>query len=134
MRRSLLRFDKWPWRFTIAAILMTIVLGGTPAASAHSFPEEQHPAAGQTIATPPSEVTIKFDAPIEKLFAKLEVLDAQGNNVAVGTPEISSDGIMLTVKVAALKPGDYTVKWGVVCVDTHHTEGSYTFTIAGGAS
>ena len=118
----------------MTAILMTMVIGAVPEVSAHSFPEEQHPAAGQTIATAPPEITIKFDAPIEKLFAKLEVVDAQGNNVAVGTPEISADGIMLTVKLAALKAGDYTVKWGVVCVDTHHTEGSYTFTIAGGSS
>ena len=133
MRRSLFRFDS-TLAFAVAAILMPMLLAGAVEASAHSFPEEQHPAAGQTTATPPSEVTIKFDAPIEKLFAKLEVLDAQGNNLAVGTPEISSDGIVLTVKVAALKPGDYTVKWGVVCVDTHHTEGSYTFSVAGGAS
>jgi methionine-rich copper-binding protein CopC len=120
--------------FAVAAMLMIASIGGAPEAWAHSFPKEQHPSAGQTVAMPPSEVTIKFDAPIEKLFAKLEVLDAQGKNVAVGTPEISSDGVVLTVKVAALKPGEYTVKWGVVCVDTHHTEGSYTFMVAGGAS
>jgi copper resistance protein C len=132
MRGNIFRFDK-SLAFTVAAIMITMVFGSALEASAHSFPEEEHPAAGQTIATTP-EVTIKFDAPIEKLFAKLEVLDAQGNNVAVGAPEISSDGIMLTVKLAALKAGDYTVKWGVVCVDTHHTEGSYTFTVAGGSS
>ncbi|HXN86514.1 MAG TPA: copper resistance CopC family protein [Candidatus Binataceae bacterium] len=133
MRRKLLRFDRSLLPFTMGAMLMVIATGGGPDASAHSFPEEEHPSAGQTIVTTP-EVTIKFDAPIEKLFAKLEVLDAQGNNVVVGTPVISSDGIMLTVKLAALKPGDYTVKWGVVCVDTHHTEGSYMFTVAGGSS
>ena len=133
MKGKLFRIDKSLLPFTMAAILMAIVIGGALEASAHSFPEEEHPAAGQTIATTP-EVTIKFDAPIERLFAKLEVLDAQGNNLAVGTPVISSDGIMLTVKLAALKPGDYIVKWGVVCVDTHHTEGSYTFTVAGGSS
>ena len=33
----------------------------------------------------------------------------------------------MSVKVPALKPGDYTVKWAVVGIDTHHTEGSYTF-------
>jgi copper resistance protein C len=132
MRSKLFRFDK-SLAFTFAAIMITMMFGGAREAAAHSFPEEEHPAAGQTIATA-SAVTIKFDAPIEKLFAKLEVLDAHGNNVAVGAPEISSDGIMLTVKLAALKPGEYTVKWGVVCVDTHHTEGSYSFTVAGGGS
>jgi methionine-rich copper-binding protein CopC len=33
-------------------------------ARAHSFPEEQHPSAGQTLSQPPAEIRIKFDAPI----------------------------------------------------------------------
>jgi len=101
---------------------------------AHSFPMEESPAAGQQLGTAPSEVTIKFDAPIEKLFAKLEVTGAGGQNLALGAPQVSDDGIRLSVKVPALKPGDYTVKWAVVCIDTHHTEGSYTFTVASGGS
>src|ERR1700730_2612124 len=103
MTSKLFRFDSG-FAFAVTGMLITMLIGSVPAASAHSFPEEQHPAAGQTIATPPTEITIKFDAPIEKLFAELEVLDAQGNNEAVGAPEISSDGITLTIKLAALKP------------------------------
>ena len=110
------------------AIALTCV-GGE--ARAHSFPEEQHPSAGQTLATSPAEITIKFDAPIEKLFAKVQVLDANGKDHAVGAPDVSSDGTVLTSKVEALKPGDYTVKWMVLCVDTHHSEGSYSFTVGG---
>jgi copper resistance protein C len=98
---------------------------------AHSFPKTEQPAAGQTLSTAPSEVSIKYDAPIEQLFAKLQVLDAAGNNMAVGQPLVSSDGYTLTVKVNALKPGTYTVKWSVVCIDTHHTQGSYSFKVAG---
>jgi copper resistance protein C len=98
---------------------------------AHSFPDKEQPAAGQTLSAAPSEVSIKYDAPIEHLFANLQVLDAAGNNMAVGQPQVSSDGYTLTVKVNELKPGTYTVKWSVVCVDTHHTQGSYSFTVAG---
>jgi len=65
---------------------------------------------------------IKFDAPIEKLFAKLEVTGADGANQAIGAPQVSDDGIRLSVKVPLLKPGDYQVKWAVVCIDTHHTQ------------
>jgi methionine-rich copper-binding protein CopC len=113
---------------------VVVMMGGVQDAAAHSFPEEENPAAGQTVAAAPSEVKIKFDAPIEKLFATVAVLDADGQNLADGAPEVSSDGIELTVKLRALKPGGYTVKWGVVCVDTHHTEGSYSFTVAGGGA
>jgi methionine-rich copper-binding protein CopC len=116
------------------AALIAIAMSYAIRASAHSFPESESPSAGQTVASAPAEVTIKFDAPIEKLFAKLEVTGADGRNDAVGAPQVSDDGIRLSVKLGALKPGDYTVKWAVVCIDTHHTEGSYTFTIASGGS
>jgi copper resistance protein C len=113
------------------ALILLAMLGLAHEVPAHSFPEEQHPSAAQTLGAAPSEITIKFDAPIEKLFAKLQVLSADGKDHAVGGPQISADGIMLTSKVDSLKPGIYTVKWAVVCVDTHHTEGSYSFTITG---
>jgi copper resistance protein C len=117
-----------------AAALLTIVLSNPIVALAHSFPEKETPSAGQKVASPPSEIVIGFDAPIEKLFAKLEVAGADGANEAVGAPQVSDDGRQLSVKVGALKPGDYTVKWAVVCIDTHHTEGSYTFSVANGGS
>ncbi len=117
-----------------AGALLAIGVSNPIAASAHSFPEQETPSAGQKVASPPPEVVIKFDAPVEKLFAKLEVADAGGTNQAVGAPEVSDDGRQLSIKVGALKPGDYTVKWAVVCIDTHHTNGSYIFTIANGGS
>ena len=124
---------KWN-RWLCAAALLAIVVSNPVVALAHSFPEKETPSAGQKVASPPSEIMIGFDAPIEKLFAKLEVAGADGTNQAVGAPQVSDDGRQLSVKVGALKPGDYTVKWAVVCIDTHHTEGSYTFTVANGGS
>jgi methionine-rich copper-binding protein CopC len=117
----------------VGALLAT-VLSNPMIALAHSFPEKESPSAGQKVASPPSEVVIDFDAPIEKLFAKLEVTGADGQNLAAGGPQVSDDGIRMSVKLTALKPGDYTVKWAVVGIDTHHTEGSYTFTVASGGS
>jgi methionine-rich copper-binding protein CopC len=118
----------------VAATVIGLMVVGEAIVCAHSFPESQSPAAGQTLDTPPSQVTIKYDAPIERLFASLRVLDAAGNNEAVGAPEISADQSTLSIKVGPLKPGVYTVKWRVVCVDTHHTQGSYSFTVAGAKS
>ena len=117
-----------------AAALLAIMTGYSIVAWAHSFPDKETPSAGQRVATSPSEVVIGFDAPIEKLFAKLEVAGADGTNEAVGSPQVSDDGREMSIKVGALKPGDYTVKWAVVCIDTHHTNGSYIFTVANGGS
>ena len=117
-----------------AGALLAIGVSNPIAAWAHSFPEQEIPSAGQKVSSSPSEVVIKFDAPIEKLFAKLEVTATDGQNLAVGAPQVSDNGIRMSVKVGALKPGDYTVKWAVVGIDTHHTEGSYTFSVANGGS
>lgn len=119
---------------TAGAVLMAIAMCTSIVVSAHSFPESESPSAGQKIASAPAEVTINFDAPIEKLFAKLEVMGADGTNEAAGAPTVSDDGRHLSVKVGALKTGDYTVKWAVVCIDTHHTEGSYTFSVVSGGA
>jgi methionine-rich copper-binding protein CopC len=119
-------------RFVLVAALM-ITLDAN-AVWAHSFPAQETPSAGQTLPNSPSEISIKFDAPIEHLFAQLQVIGANGTNLATGTPEIGSDGYTMSVKVPPLAPGDYQVKWAVVCIDTHHTNGSYNFTVSGSHS
>jgi copper resistance protein C len=115
-----------------APLLLAAIVAGAPVAAAHSFPERETPSAGQRLSAPPSEVTITFDAPIEKLFAKLEVFGADGKPETVGRPRLDPSARTLSVKLAALKPGNYTVKWGVVCIDSHHSEGSYVFTVVSG--
>jgi methionine-rich copper-binding protein CopC len=118
------------WLYAVALLAIGVTIPVT--ASAHSFPDKETPSAGEKVASPPSEIVIHFDAPIEKLFSKLEVTGADGQNMAVGAPQVSDDGRQLSVKVGALKSGDYLVKWAVVCIDTHHTQGSYTFSVANG--
>jgi methionine-rich copper-binding protein CopC len=113
----------------LSGTFLALVVGVTAAASAHSFPEQETPPAGAALTEPPAQVTIKYDAPIEKLFSSLEVLNSAGQNEAVGKPEVSPDGWKLSVSVNKLPPGEYTVQWNVVCIDTHHTQGSYSFTV-----
>jgi methionine-rich copper-binding protein CopC len=115
---------------TISALLLT--LAGN--VSAHSFPANEVPSAGQSLSAPPSEVSIKFDAPIEPLFAQLQVIATDGKDQASSAPQVGADGYTLSVKVPSLAAGDYTVKWSVVCIDTHHTHGSYQFTVNRGGS
>jgi copper resistance protein C len=115
------------------AALLCLLAAGVVPVSTHSFPESEAPAAGQTLNEPPSEVRIKYGAPIERLFAQLAVIDSSRQNLAQGAPTVSDDGYSLTVKLPRLKPGDYVVKWRVVGIDTHHTEGSYSFRVAGGS-
>ncbi len=119
-------------RLFVAALIAAAATGVSTAA-AHSFPEAQSPSAGQALSTAPPRVTIRYNAPIEKVFANLQVVDADGKNVAAGAPQVSADGLTLSIELSVLTPGDYTVKWSVVGIDTHRTQGSYQFTVAGAA-
>jgi methionine-rich copper-binding protein CopC len=114
---------------TLAAVLI-----GDTVAAAHSFPARETPAAGQTLHAAPAAIVIRYDAPIEKLFARLQVIGPDGQSVTDAPPEVSADGYTLSVKLGALKPGVYRVQWMVTCIDTHRTEGSYRFTLAPPAS
>jgi copper resistance protein C len=40
------------------------------------------------------------------------------------------DGKLMRVQVKALPAGTYTVKWHVLSVDTHTTEGNFTFHVS----
>ena len=100
---------------------------------AHAFPSGEEPKVGSTVTTPPAQVVIKFDNPIEQLFAKLQVTDDSGHDVTSGNPVRSDDKLSIAVPLKPLPPGDYHVKWSVVAADGHRTEGSYMFTIEGGS-
>lgn len=116
----------------VSAFLALALLAVPSAASAHAFPQVEQPAAGSTLASSPAQVSIEFDAPIESLFSKLDVIDSTGHNQDQGKPHVEGNRRMLTVKLKPLKPGDYTVRWSVVAEDGHRTEGSYTFTVKPG--
>lgn len=121
------------------AAVLTIAMLAMPAASpriarAHAFPASESPAVGSTMNRAPAEVAISFDNPIEKLFARLQVLDSAGVAVSAGPLTLSGDRLRLSMALKTLKPGEYTVKWSVVAEDGHRTEGSFNFTIAGSGS
>ena len=118
----------------LGATVLTLVSTAVVTAWAHSFPEQESPLAGATLSEPPTQVSIKYDAPIEKLFASLRVINSAGRDQTASKPVVSSDGWTLSVPVNQLPPGEYTVQWNVVCIDTHHTQGSYSFSVAGSHS
>jgi copper resistance protein C len=51
--------------------------------------------------------------------------------VPLGAPKVEAgDQKVLIVPIAkALAAGDYTVRWHAVSVDTHHTQGTFSFTV-----
>ncbi len=104
----------------------------TPASAlaAHTRPLAHRPV-GATVSTPPKQIAITFSESVEPAFSSIEVTDAAGNRDDTGKPQVAADDRqVLIVALQPLGPGAYKVVWHAVSVDTHKTQGSYSFTVA----
>ncbi|HET7911335.1 MAG TPA: copper homeostasis periplasmic binding protein CopC [Pseudolabrys sp.] len=100
------------------------------AALAHAHLDHASPAAGSTVAESPKEVSLWFTEALEAKFSAIEVRDAQGAAVQAGPAALARDNTaQLRVPLKPLKPGTYKVIWRVLSVDTHRTQGNFTFRV-----
>jgi methionine-rich copper-binding protein CopC len=109
---------------TLATTVLLSVMAGT-AAQAHAFLDHAEPLVGSTVPTAPRELSLFFTQNLEPAFSTVEVSDVNGARVDLGKPKIGA-GVM-RVGLKQLPPGTYRVRWRVLSVDTHTTEGSFTF-------
>ena len=100
------------------------------AAYAHAQLESATPPVGGTVAAA-SEIRLHFSEGVEPRFSGVTLTAASGGAAALGAAKIQpGDPTVLIVPVAKpLAPGVYTVHWHAVSVDTHHTQGSFQFTV-----
>src|SRR5271168_5113231 len=113
---------------TLTVSLLLTALGGT-AARAHAFLDHASPLVGSTVATAPRQVVLSFTQNLEAAFSTVEVTDASGARVDQGKAQISGNTMQIGLK--PLPPGNYKVRWHVLSVDTHKTEGSFSFHVGG---
>jgi methionine-rich copper-binding protein CopC len=110
--------------------LFLIILATTEQVEAHAFLREAEPAVGSTVQTSPKEVRIRFTEKIEPAFSSIQVFDASGKEVDKRDVHLDhSDHALLHVSLPRLGVGIYKVIWRVVSVDTHVTNGNFTFRI-----
>jgi hypothetical protein len=114
------------------AAAMTVSLA-TAAAQAHAFLDHASPAVGGAIPAAPTAVTLWFTQDLEPTFSSVTVANAAGQRVDLGNVQVPpGQPAELQVGLRKLLPGIYTVSWHVISVDTHPTEGSFTFQVGGG--
>jgi copper resistance protein C len=106
-----------------AAVLLGLAFGAG-AADAHALLDHADPRVGNTVKSPQA-VSLWFTQNLERGFSTIEVLDTSGARMNAGNVVV--DGKLMRVQVKALPAGTYTVKWHVLSVDTHTTEGNFTF-------
>jgi hypothetical protein len=116
-------------RPTVLISLATALLIAAPRAHAHAMLDHASPAVGSTVAAPKA-VTLWFTEKLEPAFSTIEVHNAQGAAVQAGKATLDpANPAELHVPLKALAPGTYKVIWRVLSVDTHRTQGDFTFRV-----
>jgi len=104
--------------FTVASLSL---------AQAHAFLDHADPRVGSTVSSASTQVTVWMTENLEPAFSKVQVFDAKG--AEIDKRDIRVSGATMTVSLPTLAPGIYKVVWKAVAVDTHHTTGTFTFTV-----
>ncbi|HEX3428513.1 MAG TPA: copper resistance protein CopC [Candidatus Limnocylindrales bacterium] len=112
---------------TSLALVALLALAGP--AGAHALPQASTPAAGATLSTPPTTVSISFGERPDPGLSSINVLDSTGSPVTAGpTRSSSTDPLTLEVALKPLAGGVYTVAWRTVsAIDGHRATGSFAF-------
>jgi copper resistance protein C len=110
--------------------LWLVVLADVSHLEAHAFLERAEPAVGSRIQTSPPEVRVWFTEKVEPTFSTIQVFDANGKEIDKhDTHPDRSNQAVLHVSLPPLPSGTYKVVWRVVSIDTHVTNGKFTFQI-----
>jgi len=118
-------------RVSLGILSLALVLGGSTLVAAHAFLERADPRVGSTVRTPPTQVRLWFTERLEPAFSAVRVVNEAGDQVDKSNPQVDPAAPkQLRVSLPPLPAGTYKVIWRVLSVDTHVTEGTFTFRIA----
>lgn len=110
---------------TVAALAL-----GAVVASAHGLLERAEPRAGSKVKTSPPEVRLHFTERLEPAYSSVRVVNSSGERVDRGDVQLGPSNLsLLRVSLPPLAPGTYKVFWRVLSVDSHVTEGEFTFRV-----
>jgi methionine-rich copper-binding protein CopC len=114
-------------RVFFAVVFIQAFIAGEVDAHAHLLSAD--PPAGGSVAGSPSSIHLQFSEGVEERYSHVSVT-GPGGDVPVSTPANAGDKSSLEVRLRQkLKPGSYRVHWSVVSVDTHKTQGDFSFEV-----
>jgi len=113
------------------AILLAIMLGYSQIAYPHAMLVKAVPAVGGAVTGSPSQIRITFSEGVEPRFSGIAITAPDGRAIATEPASLDAgDHATLVVLLKErLQPGHYKVTWHAVSVDTHKTQGSFTFDV-----
>jgi copper resistance protein C len=114
-------------RSSLIGLVPLLLVLATGAAQAHAFLDHAEPRVGNKVANPPREVTLWFTQKLEPSFSSITVTNAAGDRVDSGKARVSGNQMSISLRPGG--PGTYHVNWHVLSVDTHTTNGNFTFQV-----
>ena len=111
------------------AISLLAALLATDAAQAHAFLDHADPLVGSTVETAPRVVTLTFSQKLEPAFSTVEITGPNGTRVDAGKAKVSGNTMRIGLKAGGA--GTYRVRWHALSVDTHSTQGNFSFRVGG---
>ena len=112
---------------SLISIVPLLLLLATGEAGAHAFLDHAEPRVGNKVASPPPEVTLWFTQKLEPAFSSITVTNAAGERIDGGKARVSGNQISIPLRPGG--SGTYHVNWRVLSVDTHTTDGNFTFQV-----
>lgn len=113
----------------VAGAAMVVLMGGSVPAAAHASLVRTDPAAGATIATAPTEVSLTFTENVGSGY--VTVTAPSGERVQTSSVR-TVDGVLSAEVAPSRERGRYTVAYRVVSADGHPVSGEFTFTTTTG--
>jgi methionine-rich copper-binding protein CopC len=111
-------------------MILTFLLAATGVAFPHAHLDQASPAPGSTVGQPPKEIALTFTNELEPAFSSIDVRDEKGASVQSGKATVDKrNHTQLSVPLKPLPPGTYKVIWRVLSVDTHRSQGNFTFRV-----
>ena len=111
-----------------STILVGALMLGVAPAHAHAFLDHASPLVGSTVKGSPNEVRMWFTQALEPKFSGAQLRSSAGAVLGNGVVD-AADPKQMVIPTHGLPPGKYKVTWKVLSVDTHRTEGSFSFEV-----
>ncbi len=115
--------------FTTTALLASLL--GASSVFAHAHLKSSTPAAASSV-TAPNELRLVFSEGVEAAFTQVKISkDGAPLEVKSLATEGADKKTLIVIPAATpLRAGEYKVEWHAVSVDTHKSEGSYSFKVS----
>ena len=118
---------------SLAALLLSapLVLLTVSPASPHAIVLESSPVHDAVLERAPGQVTLRFNSKLEKRFTRITLAAGDRPPALIALPDNGAASLpdRVVIPLAPLAPGLYVLRYRVLAVDGHITEGALRFTV-----